>query len=194
MRKSLIAGIAVAALALTGCAAEVEEPAVDEVEETVVEEVEEVEEPAVEEGPGTIVDVAVGAGTFTTLVAAVQAAGLVDVLSGEGPFTVFAPTDEAFAALPEGLVDALLLEENLDILQQILTYHVVSGAVFSTDVTTGDVASVEGSTIAVEVTDAGVTVNGANVVAVDIEASNGVIHVIDAVILPPGLDVTPLLG
>jgi uncharacterized surface protein with fasciclin (FAS1) repeats len=193
MRKALIAGIAVAALALSGCAAEVEE-AIDEVEEIVVEEVEEVEEPAVEEGPGTIVDVAVGAGTFTTLVAAVQAAGLVDTLSGEGPFTVFAPTDEAFAALPDGLVEALLLEENLDILVQILTYHVVSGAVFSTDVTTGDVASVEGSTIAVEVTDAGVTVNGANVTAVDIEASNGVIHVIDAVILPAGLDVSALLG
>lgn len=194
MRKSLIAGVAVAALALAGCAAEVEEPAVDEVEETVVEEVEEVEEPAVEEGPGTIVDVAVGQGTFTTLVAAVQAANLVDVLSGEGPFTVFAPTDEAFAALPEGLVDALLLEENLDILEQILLYHVVAAAVFSADVTTSDVASVEGSTIAVEVTDAGVTVNGENVVAVDIEASNGVIHVIDAVILPPGLDIAPLLG
>ena len=194
MRKSLIAGIAVAALALSGCAADVEET-VDEVEEIVVEEVEEVEETeAVEEGPGTIVDVAVGAGDFTTLVAAVQAAGLVDTLSGEGPFTVFAPTDAAFAALPEGLLDALLLEENLETLQTILTYHVVSGAVFSTDVTTGDVASVEGSTIAVEVTDAGVTVNGANVVAVDIEASNGVIHVIDQVILPAGLDVSALLG
>jgi len=194
MRKALIAGIAVAALALSGCAADTEE-AIDEVEEIVVEEVEEVEEPAVEEeGPGTIVDVAVSAGSFTTLVAAVQAAGLVDTLSGEGPFTVFAPTDEAFAALPDGLVEALLLEENLDILVQILTYHVVSGAVFSTDVTTGDVASVEGSTIAVEVTDAGVTVNGANVTAVDIEASNGVIHVIDEVILPAGLDVAPLLG
>ena len=194
MRKSLIAGVAVAALALAGCAADTEEIVVEEVEEIVVEEVEEVDEPAVEEGPGTIVDVAVGAGSFTTLVAAVQAAGLVDTLSGEGPFTVFAPTDEAFAALPEGLVEALLEEENLDILVQILTYHVVSGAVFSSDVTTGDVASVEGSTIAVEVTDAGVTVNGANVTAVDIEASNGVIHVIDAVILPEGLDVTPLLG
>lgn len=197
MRKSLLAGIAVAALALSGCAAGTEE-VVDEVDETVVEEVEETETveeaEVVEEGPGTIVDVAVGAGTFTTLVAAVEAAGLVETLSGEGPFTVFAPTDEAFAALPEGLVDALLLEENLDTLAQILTYHVVSGAVFSTDVTTGDVASVEGSTIAVEVTDAGVTVNGANVTAVDIEASNGVIHVIDAVILPEGLDVTPLLG
>ena len=195
MRKSLVAGLAVAALALSGCAAEAEEVIEEAVEEVVVEEPTVMEEPTVEEeGPGTIVDVAVGAGTFTTLVAAVQAAGLVDVLSGEGPFTVFAPTDEAFAALPDGLVEALLEEENLEILQQILTYHVVSGAVFSTDVATGDVPSVEGSTIAVEVTDSGVTVNGANVVAVDIEASNGVIHVIDAVILPPGLDVAPLLG
>ncbi len=152
------------------------------------------ETPDAVEGPGTIVDVAVGAGSFTTLVAAIEAAGLVDVLSGEGPFTVFAPTDDAFAALPDGLLDALLLEENVEILAQILTYHVVSGLVYSTDVTTGDVASVEGSTIAVEVSDAGVTVNGANVIDVDIEASNGVIHVIDAVIAPESLDVTALLG
>jgi uncharacterized surface protein with fasciclin (FAS1) repeats len=193
MRKSLIAGVAVAALALAGCAAEVEE-AIDEVEEVVVDEVEEVDEPAVEEELGTIVDIAAAAGTFQTLVAAVQAAGLVDTLSGEGPFTVFAPTDAAFAALPDGLVDALLLDENLEILAQILKYHVVAGAVFAADVTTGDLASLEGSTIAVEVTDAGVTVNNANVIDVNIEASNGVIHVIDAVILPEGLDITPLLG
>jgi len=197
MRKTLLAGIAVAALALSGCAAGTEE-AIDEVDETLVEEVEENgmvdETPDAVEGPGTIVDVAVAAGSFDTLVAAVQAAGLVDVLSGEGPFTVFAPTDDAFAALPDGLLDALLLEENVEILAQILTYHVVSGLVYSTDVTTGDVPSVEGSTIAVEVSDAGVTVNGANVIDVDIEASNGVIHVIDAVIVPESLDVTALLG
>ena len=196
MRKSLVAGIAVAALALTGCAAETEE-VIDEVD-TVQEEVEETVAPEetdeATEAPGTIVEVAVGAGSFTTLVAAIEAAGLVDVLSGDGPFTVFAPTDDAFAALPEGLLDALLLEENREVLVQILTYHVVGAEVFSADVTTGDVASVEGSTIAVEVTDAGVTVNGANVIAVDVEASNGVIHVIDQVILPEGLDVTPLLG
>ena len=196
MRKSLLAGVAVAALALAGCAADTEEIVVEEPEEIVVEEetAPEVEEPAVEEGPGTIVEVAAAAGSFNTLVAAVEAAGLVDALSGEGPFTVFAPTDEAFAELPEGLVEALLEEENLETLVRILTYHVVTAAVFSSDVTTGEVASLEGSTIAVEVTDAGVTVNGANVTAVDIEASNGVIHVIDAVILPEGLDVTPLLG
>jgi len=196
MRKALLSGIAVVALALSGCAAGTEEVADDvEVEEVVVEETETVEEEVVvEEGPGTIVDVAVGAGTFTTLVAAIEAAGLVDTLSGDGHFTVFAPNDEAFASLPDGLLEALLLEENLEILQQILTYHVVAGAVFSADVTTGDVATVETSTIAVEVSDAGVTVNGANVIAVDIEASNGVIHVIDQVLVPAGLDVAALIG
>lgn len=203
MRKSLLAGIAVAALALSGCAAATEEPVeeVEEVEEVEVEETEttddsmmEEEEPAAEEGPGTIVDVAAGNGSFATLVAAVEAAGLVETLSGEGPFTVFAPTDEAFAALPEGLVDALLLPENVEVLTQILTYHVVSGAVFAADVATGDVATVEGSTIALEVVDGGVTVNGANVVTADVEASNGVIHVIDQVIVPESVDVTALLG
>ena len=143
--------------------------------------------------PGTIVDVAVGAGNFTTLVAAVTAADLVETLSGEGPFTVFAPTDEAFAALPAGLLDALLLPENKAILAQILTYHVVSGMVMAADVTDGDVPTVEGSTIALS-TATGVTVNGANVVAADVEASNGVIHAIDAVILPPGVDVNALLN
>lgn len=195
MKKALMAGALVAALTLTGCA-QAEEPVVEEMEEVAVEETtpEPTEEEMVEEGPGTIVDVAVEAGTFTTLVAAIEAAGLVETLSGEGPFTVFAPTDEAFAALPEGVLDALLLEENREVLVQILTYHVVSGAVFSADVTTGDVASVEGSTIAVEAADSGVTVNGANVTAVDIEASNGVIHVIDQVILPAGVDVAALVG
>jgi uncharacterized surface protein with fasciclin (FAS1) repeats len=199
MRKSLLAGIAVAALALSGCAAGADE-AVEEVEEVSVEETETTEEATTEEeapaedGSGTIVDVAVANGSFETLVAAVQAAGLVDTLSGEGPFTVFAPTDEAFAALPEGLVDALLLPENIEVLKTILTYHVVSGAVFAADVTTGDVATVESSTIALEVSDAGVTVNGANVVTADVEASNGVIHVIDQVLVPASVDVAALLG
>jgi uncharacterized surface protein with fasciclin (FAS1) repeats len=199
MRKSLLAGIVVAALALSGCAAGADE-AVEEVEEVSVEETETTEEATTEEeapaedGSGTIVDVAVANGSFETLVAAVQAAGLVDTLSGEGPFTVFAPTDEAFAALPEGLVDALLLPENIEVLKTILTYHVVSGAVFAADVTTGDVATVESSTIALEVSDAGVTVNGANVVTADVEASNGVIHVIDQVLVPASVDVAALLG
>lgn len=137
--------------------------------------------------PGDIVAVASQAGSFTTLVAAVQAAGLVETLQGVGPFTVFAPTDEAFAALPDGVLDKLLLPENKDVLVKILTYHVVAGKVMAADVTTGDVATVEGQTIALA-TEGGVTVNGANVVAADVEASNGVIHVIDAVILPPDVD------
>lgn len=141
---------------------------------------------------GTIVDVAVGAGNFTTLVAAVTAADLVETLSGTGPFTVFAPTDEAFAALPAGVLDALLLPENKAVLAQILTYHVVSGAVMAADVTDSDVATVQGSNIKLS-TASGVTVNGAKVVAADVLASNGVIHAIDAVILPPGVDVAKLL-
>ena len=141
---------------------------------------------------GTIVDVAVGAGNFSTLVAAVTAADLVETPSGTGPFTVFAPTDEAFAALPAGVLDALLLPENKAVLAQILTYHVVSGTVMAADVTDGDVATVEGSNIKLS-TASGVTVNGATVVAADVMASNGVIHAIDAVILPPGVDVAKLL-
>ena len=129
-----------------------------------------------------IVDTAVDAGTFTTLVAAVQAAGLVDTLKGEGPFTVFAPTDEAFAALPEGTVEALLADP--DALAAILTYHVVSGKVMSTDLSNNMMAAtVNGAEITI-MTEGGVMVNDANVVAADIEASNGVIHVIDKVIIP----------
>lgn len=131
-----------------------------------------------------IVDTAVGAGTFTTLVAAMQAAGLVDTLKGDGPFTVFAPTDEAFAALPEGTVETLLKPENKDQLVAILTYHVVSGKVMSGDLSNDMMATtVQGTDVKI-MTEGGVTVNGANVVTADIEASNGVIHVIDAVILP----------
>jgi uncharacterized surface protein with fasciclin (FAS1) repeats len=132
-----------------------------------------------------IVDTAVGAGSFTTLVAAVQAAGLVDTLKGPGPFTVFAPTDEAFAALPEGTVEDLLKPENLAKLQAVLTYHVVAGKVMSGDLSNGmTAATVQGADITI-MTEGGVKVNGANVVTADIEATNGVIHVIDAVILPP---------
>ena len=131
-----------------------------------------------------IVDTAVAAGSFGTLVAAVQAAGLVDTLKGEGPFTVFAPTDEAFAALPKGTVDTLLQPENKDQLVAILTYHVLPGKVMSTDLSDGMTATtVQGSDVTIG-TEGGVTVNGANVAAADVVASNGVIHVIDAVILP----------
>ncbi|MEJ6396274.1 fasciclin domain-containing protein [Yoonia sp. 208BN28-4] len=129
-----------------------------------------------------IVDTAVEAGTFTTLVAAVEAAGLVDTLKGEGPFTVFAPTDEAFAALPEGTVEGLL--EDTDALTQILLYHVVPGKVMSSDLTDGMMATtVEGRDIAVAIGD-NVLVGPATVTAADIETSNGVIHVIDTVLIP----------
>jgi uncharacterized surface protein with fasciclin (FAS1) repeats len=130
-----------------------------------------------------IVDTAVANGSFTTLVAAVEAAGLVETLKGEGPFTVFAPTDDAFAALPEGTVEALLADP--EALAAILTYHVVAGKVMSGDLSDGmTAATVNGADITIG-TEGGVTVNEANVVAADVEASNGVIHVLDAVILPP---------
>ena len=131
-----------------------------------------------------IVETAIDAGSFTTLVAAIQAAGLVDTLKGEGPFTVFAPTDEAFAALPEGTVQTLLLPENKEKLIAILTYHVVSGKVLSGDLSNNMMAAtVQGGLVKI-MTASGVTVDGANVTTADIETSNGVIHVIDAVILP----------
>jgi uncharacterized surface protein with fasciclin (FAS1) repeats len=132
-----------------------------------------------------IVDTAVAAGSFETLVAAVGAAGLVDVLKSEGPFTVFAPTDEAFAALPEGTVASLLEPENRDKLVAILTYHVVPGKVLSSDVVKLESAeTVQGQSVSIAVNDGNVMIDNANVVAVDIETSNGVIHVIDSVILP----------
>jgi uncharacterized surface protein with fasciclin (FAS1) repeats len=132
-----------------------------------------------------IVDTAIAAGQFNTLVAAVQAAGLVDTLKSEGPFTVFAPTDEAFANLPAGTVESLLLPENRDTLVAILTYHVVAGKIMSADIAGAvtEVASVQGGMLAVNATD-GVKINDATVIMADIETSNGVIHVIDTVILP----------
>jgi len=131
-----------------------------------------------------IVDTAVEAGSFTTLVAAVQAAGLVETLKGDGPFTVFAPTDDAFAALPDGTVEDLLKPENKDQLTAVLTYHVVPGKVMSGDLSNEMMAqTVQGGEVKI-MTEGGVSVDGANVVTADIEASNGVIHVIDAVILP----------
>jgi len=132
-----------------------------------------------------IVDTAIAAGQFGTLVAAVQAAGLVDVLKGDGPFTVFAPTDEAFAALPAGTVENLLKPENKDQLTAILTYHVVPGKIMSADIAgkTAEVTTVQGSDISVNAMN-GVMVDNATVVAADIEADNGVIHVIDQVVMP----------
>ena len=132
-----------------------------------------------------IVDTAVSAGQFNTLVAAVEAADLVSTLKGDGPFTVFAPTDEAFAALPEGTVENLLKPENKEQLIAVLTYHVVAGKIMSSDIagTKTMVESVQGSELDVNAIN-GVTVDGATVVTADIETDNGVIHVIDRVVLP----------
>lgn len=140
-----------------------------------------------------IVDTAVGAGSFGTLVAAVQAAGLTETLKGAGPFTVFAPTDDAFKALPAGLVEALLKPENKATLTKILSYHVVAGKVLAADIKPGDVPTVEGTTVTLA-TAGGVTVNDAKVTTADIATSNGVIHVIDKVLVPKDIDITALLA
>jgi uncharacterized surface protein with fasciclin (FAS1) repeats len=130
-----------------------------------------------------IVDTAVSAGSFNTLVAAVQAAGLVDTLKGPGPFTVFAPTDEAFSKLPAGTVDSLL--KDIPQLTKILTYHVVSGKVLAADVVKLDSApTVEGTSVQIDASNGGVKINDANVVTADVQADNGVIHVIDTVLIP----------
>lgn len=199
-RTTLAAVVAATALTLAACSSSTDETSTETpaetTSETVVEEMPAEEMPAEEapaESAGTIVDIASTTDGFGTLVTAVGAADLVDTLNGAGPFTVFAPTDEAFAALPPGLLDALLLPENKDTLVKILTYHVVPGAVMAADVTDGDVATVEGQTVALSTAD-GVTVNGAKVIQADVVASNGVIHAIDAVILPPDVDPNALLA
>lgn len=140
--------------------------------------------PAADAAEPSLVDVAASAGSFQILTAALEAAGLVDTLSQEGPFTVFAPTDEAFAALPEGALEELLKPENRDALVQILTYHVVPGEVTSDQIQAGEVSTVQGSSVNVAVEDGMVMVDDAKVVQPDIKAGNGVIHVIDKVILP----------
>ena len=142
----------------------------------------EVETPA-ENPTQNIVEIAVGAGTFNTLVAAVQAAGLVETLSGEGPFTVFAPTDEAFAQIPEADLQALLADK--EALTAVLTYHVVPGKVMAADVVNlSSATTVNGQDVQIKVREGKVMIDGATVVSTDIEATNGVIHVIDQVILP----------
>jgi uncharacterized surface protein with fasciclin (FAS1) repeats len=140
---------------------------------------------AVSTSEPNIVAVAAGSGQFSTLVAAVQAADLVETLQSPGPFTVFAPTDEAFAKLPAGTVDSLLLPENKAKLTAVLKYHVVAGEVLAADVVKlSSAATVEGQSVAITTSDAGVRVNDANVIKTDVMASNGVIHVIDAVLIP----------
>jgi uncharacterized surface protein with fasciclin (FAS1) repeats len=132
-----------------------------------------------------IVDIAAANGSFNTLVAAVKAGGLVDTLKGKGPFTVFAPTDEAFAKLPAGTVEMLLMPENKDKLVSILTYHVVSGKVMAADVVKIDSApTVQGTMVMVKVNDGSVMINNAKVIIADVKASNGVIHAIDTVLMP----------
>jgi uncharacterized surface protein with fasciclin (FAS1) repeats len=183
MKFKLFAVAAVSAFALAACS-----PAETvTTEPAVVEEV--VAEPVVEEvvvAPTTIVDVAAGNPDFSTLVAAITAAGLGETLAGEGPFTVFAPTNAAFAALPAGTLDSLLLPENKDQLTAILTYHVVPGTVMAADLpaTATDVATVNGAMVSVVAAPEGATINGAKITAADVAASNGVIHVIDTVLLP----------
>jgi uncharacterized surface protein with fasciclin (FAS1) repeats len=141
--------------------------------------------------PGTVVDVAASNPDFATLVAAVKAAGLADTLSGPGPFTVFAPTNEAFNALPAGLVDKLLKPQNKAVIAKILTYHVLASKVMAADVKDRKIATVEGGTITID-TMSGVKVNDATVVKTDIVASNGVIHVIDKVLVPADVDLSKL--
>lgn len=134
-----------------------------------------------------IVDTAVAAGNFTTLAAALEAGGLIETLKADGPYTVFAPTDEAFAKLPDGTVEMLLLPENKDKLVEILTYHVVPGRVNAVEVVTlTSATTANGSTVAIRVQEETVFINDSRVVATDIGASNGVIHVVDTVILPKG--------
>jgi uncharacterized surface protein with fasciclin (FAS1) repeats len=143
---------------------------------------------AAQTGSQNIVDTAVAAGSFKTLAQALGAAGLVDTLKGAGPFTVFAPTDEAFAKLPAGTLESLLRPENKAKLQRILTYHVVAGKVMAADVVKVPSAkAVSGDTLTIVAQGGRVTVDSARVVKTDIAASNGVIHVIDAVMLPKGL-------
>ena len=133
---------------------------------------------------GDIVDTAISNGNFKTLVAAVKAAGLVDALKGDGPFTVFAPTDEAFAKLPAGTVEELLKPENKEKLAAVLTYHVVSGKVMSSDAKPGAVKTLQGQSATLAARNGALMIDGAKIVATDIETTNGVIHVIDSVILP----------
>ena len=142
---------------------------------------------------GTLIDVASSTEGFATLTAALTAAGLAEGFKGEGPVTVFAPTDEAFAALPAGVLDALLLPENQELLIKILAYHLIEGNVLAADIVDGDVPTAEGQNVTLK-TGEFVTVNGSKVIAADVVASNGVIHGIDSVLLPPDVDIDALLA
>ena len=184
--KLVTAVAAVAVLGLAGCSSD--DDGDDAASATPSAEA---SEEATEDGD-SIADIASGNPDFSTLVAAADAAGLVETLDTGGPFTVFAPPNEAFDALPEGTVDQLLLPANQAQLTSILTYHVVAGEVTSDEITAGDVPTVEGQSVTITTDDGAVMVNEATVTTPDIEASNGVIHVIDQVLLPPGFDLTTL--
>jgi uncharacterized surface protein with fasciclin (FAS1) repeats len=175
---SLLSLIIFSTVALVACNNEAEKkPA----EETMTAPA---EEPKMD-APKDVVDIAIASPDHTTLVAAVKAAGLVETLKGAGPFTIFAPTNEAFAALPAGTVDALLTPEKKADLTNILTYHVVPGAVKAADLKDGQkVKTLQGEELTVTIKDGKVMINGANVTAADLEGSNGVVHVIDAVLMP----------
>jgi len=182
MKLSVLAVMLAVTLLVSACAPGIPVPAASQPQPTPVPaEPTKAPEPVVQD----IVDTAVANGSFTTLVAAVQAAGLVDTLKGEGPFTVFAPTDEAFKKLPAGTVEALLKDPAA--LKDILLYHVVAGKVMAADVVKLESAdTVLGKPVAIKVADGKVMINDATVALADVETSNGVIHVIDTVILPPG--------
>ena len=182
MKKTIIAIAAASVLLLSACGSD------GSTSDTTVAATDETE---MTTEVGTIVEVAQGNADFSTLVAAITAAGLGDALSGAGPFTVFAPTNAAFEALPAGLLEKLLLPENKEVLTKILTYHVVPAKVMAADVAAGDVNTLEGSAFAIT-TEGGVKVNASNVTATDVAASNGVIHVIDAVLVPASVDVSSL--
>ncbi|MCL6260144.1 fasciclin domain-containing protein [Aquiflexum sp. TKW24L] len=182
MKKLKFLSLAIAIVSSAFLASCGNAPKEETVEETTVEVVE-VAPPV--EAPKTVVDIAVGSPDHTTLVAAVTAAGLVETLSGTGPFTIFAPTNAAFAALPAGTVDNLLKPESKDKLTSVLTYHVVSGNVMAADLSDGQVVkTLNGQDLKVSIKDGKVTINGAAVTAADLAGSNGVIHVVDAVLLP----------
>ena len=173
--------VAMSAATLVACNSEESK----KTEETATPAVTETAAPAPQEAPKDVVDIAIGSADHSTLVTAVTAAGLVETLKGAGPFTIFAPTNAAFAALPAGTVEGLLKPESKEALTKILTYHVVSGAVKAADLKDGQkVKTLQGEELTVSIKDGKVIINGANVTAADLTGTNGVIHVVDAVLMP----------
>lgn len=192
-----LAGVAAALMILpvaVACSVASDEAAVDTTSETPTSVEESASAPAEDSAATdeTIVDIAMTDGSFNTLISALEAAGLKDQLGESGEYTVFAPTDEAFAKLPAGTLEMLLLPENKEVLIQVLSYHVVDSKLLSSDIETGNAATVGGEDVAIELAEASVKVNDATVIKPDVMASNGVIHAIDTVLLPPSLDLSTL--